>query len=78
MQKKGLSPKEIHEDMVNELGESAPSYQVVKNISREFNFGGELLRCHSMCCSFHASSTVTNRERSLFESTLNFTKLASE
>lgn len=39
LQKKRLSPKEIHEDMVGVLGESAPSYQVVKNLSREFKLG---------------------------------------
>lgn len=35
LQKKGLSPKEIHEDIVGVLDESAPFYQVVKNIFHE-------------------------------------------
>lgn len=37
--KKGLSPKEIHEDMVCVLGKSALFYQVVKNMSRAFKLG---------------------------------------
>lgn len=37
--KKGLSPQEIHNDMVNVLGESAPSYATVKNWVAEFKRG---------------------------------------
>lgn len=39
LQKKGLTPTEIHKDMTDVLGDSAPSYQVVKNMSREFRLG---------------------------------------
>jgi len=44
LQKKGLSPKEIHEDMVSVLGDDAPSYQIVKNWCRDFRCGKE--SCH--------------------------------
>ena len=36
LHKKGLSGQEIHNDMVNVLGESAPSYATVKNWIAEF------------------------------------------
>jgi histone-lysine N-methyltransferase SETMAR len=36
---KKMSPKEIHEDMVNTLGDSAPSYSMVKKWSAEFTRG---------------------------------------
>lgn len=39
LQKKGLTPQEIHDDMVGVLGDDAPSYQVVKNWSRQFRCG---------------------------------------
>ena len=32
----GLTPKEIHEDMVVKLGENAPSYSMVKKWVAEF------------------------------------------
>ena len=37
--KKGLAGQEIHNDMVNVLGESAPSYATVKNWVAEFKRG---------------------------------------
>ncbi|XP_059217413.1 protein GVQW3-like [Stomoxys calcitrans] len=37
--KNGLSGQEIHNDMVNVLGESAPSYATVKNWVAEFKRG---------------------------------------
>jgi [histone H3]-lysine36 N-dimethyltransferase SETMAR len=39
LQKKGMTPKEIYEDMHGVLGDDGPSYQVVKNWSRDFKFG---------------------------------------
>ena len=36
---KGLSLRGIHKDMVTVLAENAASYQVVKNMSREFKLG---------------------------------------
>lgn len=39
LQKKGLSGQEIHNDMVNVLGESAPSYATVKNWVAKFKRG---------------------------------------
>lgn len=41
LQKKGLTPKEIHEDMVTTLVASAPSYSTVKKWSAEFKRGRE-------------------------------------
>lgn len=40
---KGLSAKEIFEDMVNTLGESAPSYSMVKKWTAEFKRGRDSL-----------------------------------
>ena len=37
--KNGLAVQEIHKDMVNVLGESAPSYATVKNWVAEFKRG---------------------------------------
>ena len=39
LHKKGLSGQEIHNDMVNVLAESAPSYATVKNWIAEFKCG---------------------------------------
>ena len=36
---KGVTPKEIHEDMVIILGENAPSYSMVKRWDAEFKCG---------------------------------------
>ncbi len=41
LQKKGMTPTEIHQDIVNVLGEDVISYQTVKNWSRHFKLGGE-------------------------------------
>jgi [histone H3]-lysine36 N-dimethyltransferase SETMAR len=41
LQKKGMTPTEIHQDILNVLGEDAISYQVVKNWSRQFKLGRE-------------------------------------
>jgi len=41
LQKKHLSPTEIHADLQNTLGESSPSYEVVKRWCREFKCGRE-------------------------------------
>jgi len=37
---KGLSPQEIHEDMLAMLNDNAPSYTTVKNGQRHLNEGG--------------------------------------
>jgi hypothetical protein len=34
--KKGLSPKEIHEDFMNTLGKESPSYSIVQKLAAEF------------------------------------------
>ena len=39
LQKKGMSPKEIHEDMVQTLGEDSPSYSTIKKWAAEFKRG---------------------------------------
>ena len=41
---KGLTPKEIYEDMVFTLGENAPSYGIVKKRDAEFKCGTDSLR----------------------------------
>ena len=40
---KGLTPNEVHEDMVATLGEDAPSYTIVKKWAAEFKRGRESL-----------------------------------
>ncbi|XP_041354235.1 protein GVQW3-like [Gigantopelta aegis] len=40
----GLTPKEIHEDMVVTLGEDAPSYSMVKKWAAEFKHGRKSLK----------------------------------
>ena len=40
---KGLTPKEIHEDMVVKLGENVPSYSMEKKWAAEFRCGRESL-----------------------------------
>ena len=40
---KGLTPKEIHEDMVVTLGKDVPSYSMVKKWANKFNCGRESL-----------------------------------
>lgn len=39
LQKKGMTPKEIHEDMVQTLAEDSPSYATVKKWAAEFKRG---------------------------------------
>ena len=39
----GLTPKEIHEDMVVTLGENAPSYSMVKKEDAELKRGSDSL-----------------------------------
>jgi hypothetical protein len=39
--KKGLTPQDIYKDMLEVLGDSTPSYQVIKNWSRDFKLGRE-------------------------------------
>lgn len=39
LQKKSLSPSEIHQDLVSTLGDSAVSYEIVKRWCREFRCG---------------------------------------
>jgi transposase len=39
--KKGMSPKEIHEDFMDTLGKKSPSYRTVKNGLHEFKRGGK-------------------------------------
>lgn len=55
--KKGLSPQEIHKDMREVLGEAAPSYQVVKNWSRDFKLGRE--SCEHAPGAGHPKTVVT-------------------
>ncbi|XP_006815359.1 protein GVQW3-like [Saccoglossus kowalevskii] len=38
---KGMTPKEIHEDMVTTLGEDSPSYSTIKNWVANFKRGKE-------------------------------------
>lgn len=44
LNKKGLPPKDIHQDMVSTLGESAPSYSSVKKWVAEFKRGRESIK----------------------------------
>lgn len=46
---KGLTPKEIHDDMVGTLGEKAPSYTTVKKWASEFKQGRESLEDDPRC-----------------------------
>ena len=39
--KKGMSPKEIHEDFMETLGKESPSYSTVKKWAAEFRRGRE-------------------------------------
>ena len=41
--KKGMKAKEIHADLQNTLGDSAPSYSTVAKWASEFKFGRESL-----------------------------------
>lgn len=43
LHKKGLTPKQIHEDMANTLGTSCPSYTMVKKWAGEFKRGRECI-----------------------------------
>ena len=42
--KKGMSPKEIHEDFMETLGKESPSYSTVKKWAAEFRRGGRALK----------------------------------
>ena len=41
LQKKGMTPKEIHEDMVKTLDDDSPSYSTIKKWAAEFKRGRE-------------------------------------
>ena len=41
LQKKGMTPKEIHEDMVQTLDDDSPSYSTIKKWAAEFKQGRE-------------------------------------
>ena len=81
---KGLTPKEIHEDMVVTLGENAPSYSLVKKWDAEFKRGRRPLsekpshRHHTrllprfMTSSWQTLSWVSPRSASMQSSTTNF------
>ena len=43
LHKKGLTPKDIHNDMVATLGKDAPSYDTVKRWEAEFKCGRQSL-----------------------------------
>ena len=43
LHKKGLTPKDIHNDMVATLGKDAPSYATVKRWVAEFKIGRQSL-----------------------------------
>ena len=49
LQKKGLAPKAIHEDLVNTYGENAPSYPMIKKWAAEFKRGRESLEDDRRC-----------------------------
>ena len=40
---KGLTPRQVHENMISTLGDPAPSYATVKKWGAEFRWGGDLL-----------------------------------
>ena len=44
LQKKGLTTKEIHADMVSTLGDDAPALSTVKKWAAEFKRGGRALK----------------------------------
>ena len=44
LQKKGLTTKEIHADMVSTLGDDAPALSTVKKWAAEFKMGRESLK----------------------------------
>ena len=49
LQKKGLAPKAIHEDLVKTYGENAPSYSMTKKWAAEFKRGRESLEDDYRC-----------------------------
>ena len=49
LQKKGMTPKEIHEDMVQILAEDSPSYETVKKWAAELKWGRESTKDGPRC-----------------------------
>ena len=49
LHKKGLTPKDIHADMVATLGDTAPSYATVKRWAALFKMGRESLEDDDRC-----------------------------
>jgi hypothetical protein len=59
--KKGMSPKEIHEDFMDTLGKASPSYSTVKNGLLNLRGAGRALRIMSslaaMLCTIWSCAT---------------------
>lgn len=65
LQKKGLTPKEIFEDMCQTLGESAPSYATVKRWVADFKRGREAVEDEPRCGRPITASTDENAKKIL-------------
>ena len=60
--KKGMSPKEIHEDFIKTLGNESPSYRMVKKWAAEFKRGRDSLEDNKQSGCPKEATTCQNVE----------------